>query len=253
MNNKSGNCLDAVSKSTEIKKLRLDGEFKACDGEVFKVVGAIEIEEIDFFSSIIRKNNLNVLDIGVGKGVSTALFASMINVNKVVGIDPYQTSEHHNSLFKLCDLLNIPNEKIILVEKKSIEAKPSLDKLGLKFDLILVDGYHSFDSTLVDFLIGHEFLNDGGLIAFHDCFYKQKQKVLSFIIRNRDYEIVARYPKCKRSLFIRLLRFFWHLFKYKSNPVDGIRFLNPLFNDSSLVVLRKKSDKEPKYWEFNGL
>ncbi|HBE90100.1 MAG TPA: hypothetical protein DDW41_02725 [Candidatus Andersenbacteria bacterium] len=253
MNIKFGDCLDAVSKSIELNKLRMAGEFKSRDGEVFKIVGAIEIEEIDFFSSIVLKKNINVLDIGVGKGVSTALFASMENVNKVVGIDPYQSSEHNNSLIKLCDLLNIAKEKIILVESKSIEAKPSLNDLDLKFDLILVDGYHSFDSTLVDFLIGHEFLNDGGLIAFHDCFYKQKQKVLSFIIKNRDYEIVNQYPKCRRQVFVRTLRFFWHLFKYRTNPIDGIRFLNPFFTDSSLVVLRKNSGMEPKYWEFKGL
>lgn len=253
MFNKFGKITDEASKSIELKQLRLDGEFKDRAGEIFKVVGAIEVEEIDFFSSFIRKPNANILDIGVGKGVSTALFASMKNVNKVVGIDPYQSSEHHNSMFKLCELLSIPTEKIILVEKKSIEAKSSLNKLGLMFDYVLVDGYHSFDSTLIDFLIGHDFLTDGGLIAFHDCFYKQKQKVLNFIIKNRDYEIVAQHPKCRRSMFVRILRFTSHLFRYKTNPIEGMKYLNPIYTDSSLVVLRKKSGKEPQYWEFNGL
>ncbi len=243
---------DGSTKET-LKQLRIAGEFYGEMGKRYEITGGIEVEEIEFLSAITSRPNLNVLDIGVGKGVSTVLFASLGNVDMVVGVDPYQSTEHQNSMTELCRILKIPLSKVVVVEKKSIEAKPSLDSIGKKYDFVLIDGYHSFDSTLVDFLVGHEFLNDGGFVAFHDCFYRQKQKVLNFVLKNRDYELVKLHPKCRRPLLLRSARFIWHCLKYKTSPIIAIKYLNPLKTDSSLVVFKKISGKEPFYWEFCGL
>lgn len=242
-----------MSKSNEIKDLRKQGEFTDNRGEIYKITGAIEVEEIELFERIFDVPDATVLDIGVGKGVSTALFASLSNVKAVVGIDPFQSSEHKRSVFKLYDLLKLQQDKLTLIEKMSIEAKPYLDSLNTRFDYVFIDGYHSFDATIVDFLISNPYLKDNGYMVFHDCYYPQKQKVLNFILRNRDYTLCSIYPKCRLPLYKRTVRMIWHCLKYKSNILSSIKYLNPFLTDSSIVVLKKISAKEPKYWEFNGL
>ena len=241
-----------MSIISELIRLRENGIFHDLSNNEFEITGAIEIEEIRFFESLLDTDCNIVLDIGVGKGVSTVLFSALAGITKVIAVDPYQSTEHNNSSLKLAEVLKLSSD-ILLIEKKSIDANQEITELGLKTDFAFVDGYHSFDCTLIDFIVANEHLKVGGLIAFHDCFYHQKQAVIGFVLKNRDYEFVKKYPVCKHSLLKRLARFVIHVVRYKTNPVRHFRLLNPFKTDSSLVVLRKISNDEPKYWEFNGL
>ena len=233
-------------KYNKIIDLVKSGNFSVGD-KTFKLTGTITPEEIMHFKGLIGKE-MKVLDIGVGKGVSTALFSSICD-KEVVGIDPYQTTEHNGSCEMLCVALDI--KKPVIVEKMSIECFNEEALLDEKFDFIFIDGYHTFDATLVDFLIVEDKLKDGGLIAFHDCYYRSKQKVLNFALKNRDYELLDQKPKAERGLIKRVARCIYHaLFKYKTNLPLTIKLLRPGKTDSSLVIIRKKSDYKPLYSEY---
>ena len=48
----------------------------------------------------------------------------------------------------------------------------------LKFDLVLIDGLHSWEQVLRDFLNALACLQPGGLIVFHDCLpFDERQQV----------------------------------------------------------------------------
>ena len=107
-----------------IEKIKSDishGSFEDSKGKLFEIKGSITLSEVDFFVDLIKDNDVKViLDIGVGKGISTALFSSLIGeTGLVIGIDPFQSVEHDNSVFKYCDYLGAKHPT--LIEKKSIE------------------------------------------------------------------------------------------------------------------------------------
>lgn len=233
-------------KYKEIIELVNSGSFSAL-GKTFQLTGTITSEEITHFKSLINKD-MKVLDIGVGKGVSTTLFSSICE-KEVIGIDPYQTIEHQGSCEILCVALDI--KRPVIIEKMSIECFNENALIEEKFDFIFIDGYHTFDATLVDLLIVEDKLKDGGLIAFHDCYYRSKQKVVNFVLKNRDYELLSKRPKAERGLVKRIVRCLFHaLFKYKTNLLLTYKLLRPDKTDSSLVILRKKSDYKPHYSEY---
>ena len=233
-------------KYKEIISLINSGSFSA-KGKSFGLTGTITAKEVEFFKKLITKE-MKVMDIGVGKGVSTALFSSICKEN-VYGIDPFQTIEHLKSCEILCETLEI--KKPVIIEKRTIECfnEPILE--NVKFDFIFVDGYHTFDATLLDFLILEDKLKDGGMIAFHDCYYRSKQKAINFILKNRDYEMLEDTVEPNLGIVSRIARSLYHaLFKYKTNLALTFKLLKPHRTDSSLVILRKKSDYKPFYNEY---
>lgn len=228
-----------------LKSIIDNKEFSAND-ETYPVTGSITKNEVDFFETIIQPDS-KILDIGVGKGVSTVLF-SILSKEQVIGIDPFQIIEHKQSCFRLSEKIGTKTPKIII--KKSIEAKSDLS--GLTFDLIFVDGYHTFDSTIIDFLVTEDHLKVGGVIAFHDCYYLSKQKVLKYILANQDYQLLNFKPTAERGVIKRLLRFGYHsLVKYRTPLWSSVKLLSPAFSDSSIVALKKISNKKQAYSEFN--
>ena len=108
----------------------------------------------------------------------------VLGKNKLVSIDPFQKTQWNNNGIKL-----LTNSKLIsrhkLIEKKSYEAMPELlkDNEG-KFDFIFIDGWHTFDYTLVDFFYADKILRKGGIIAVDDAKHQGVAKCLKYIDTN---------------------------------------------------------------------
>jgi predicted O-methyltransferase YrrM len=76
MKNVTKSKLLVEARSKRLKRMRSLGQFEDLEGNIFKITGAIEAEEIEFLEALIDEKVGNVLDIGVGKGVSAALFVA---------------------------------------------------------------------------------------------------------------------------------------------------------------------------------
>ncbi len=76
-----------------------------------------------------------------------------------------------------------------MIEEKSYIALPALLKKA-KFDFIFIDGWHTFDYTLIDFFYSLELLNDGGIIIIDDALHKGVSKCVKYIETN--------YPHCRK-------------------------------------------------------
>lgn len=70
---------------------------------------------------------------------------------------------------------------------------------------VLIDGMHTFDHTLTEFFLADHLLAVGGVVAIDDLWMPAIQRCLSFVLRNRPYELVpidaARYGTPRRRLF----------------------------------------------------
>ena len=97
---------------------------------------------IEIIQSIINKNEYqNYLEIGCDKNENF----SKIKIKNKVGVDPLQGGT-----------LRMTSDEYF---KKSKD----------KFDLIFLDGLHTYEQTIKDINNAVNFINDNGLIIIHDC------------------------------------------------------------------------------------
>lgn len=132
------------------------------------------------------------LEVGLAFGISTLYILEAlaeIGGEKLIGMDPAQ----HDSHWRGGGLHNIRQAGFELLyefhESSSQQLLPRLVGTGQRIDFAFIDGWHTFDHTLVDFFYIDQMLNPGGIVVFDDVGYPAIRRVCDFIITNRAYEI----------------------------------------------------------------
>lgn len=127
------------------------------------------MNRIDLINEIIKKkkNNLNYLEIGVNHGVCFY----KINCKNKTGVDPsfdirltdkiqHKIPNIHN-LFSNNKLVELTSDDFFLQKKKEND--------NTKYDVIFIDGLHTYEQTYIDVLNSLNYLEDDGVIIMHDC------------------------------------------------------------------------------------
>ena len=144
------------------------------------------------YNFVIKEKCLNVLEIGMADGLSSLTILSALKKNsqdlskpnfKLTSIDPYQTTQWKSNGLKNIKKLNFAeNHKHI--EDLDIFSLPKLVEKGMKYDLIFIDGYHTFDHVLLNNFYADYLLNIGGFIINDDFWMQSIQKVCDFLTKN---------------------------------------------------------------------
>lgn len=160
---------------------------KIYDGEIIvRVHSNVNIREGEFISSMIKKHKLrNCLEIGMAFGISATYILENENT-KLISIDPFQTTQWKSYGLKLLKQNNMDNRHE-LIQEKSYVALPDLLKRNIEFDFIFIDGWHTFDYTLLDFFYADKMLKIGGLIIIDDALHKGVSKTLKYLNTNYKY------------------------------------------------------------------
>lgn len=123
----------------------------------------------------------NVLEIGTYRGVTTGSMAAV--AEHVVSVDvtsvPKTTIKGHESCVLPVEEIGalIPQDvrhkvTLILVDPDEAGALgKALAGRGLKYDLILIDGDHSYEGVSRDYAECLPYLSDCGIMLFHDCWH----------------------------------------------------------------------------------
>ena len=113
-----------------------------------------------------------VLEIGMANGTSSIVMADALRRSShgsLTSIDPNQTKPapqgYGSAGLKAVSSL-MPSHR--LIEDFDHVVLPQLVDKGETFDFILVDGFHSFDLTFLDFFYADKLLQSGGLLVCHD-------------------------------------------------------------------------------------
>lgn len=159
---------------------------------------SIKEEEAAFLFDFIREHGIQkTLETGLGYGRSAAHILAATG-NKHIAIDPFQSDYEYLALKNIRDLGL--EEHFEFIEDYSHNVLPWLLKEiehgddGEKFDLIFIDGNHTFDGILLDFYYADRLLKSGGFILFHDTWMRSTQLVSSFIRRNKPNYSAERTP-----------------------------------------------------------
>jgi hypothetical protein len=70
-------------------------------------------------------------------------------------------------------------------------ALPELLRRKLPVDFAYIDGWHTFDYTLLDFFYLDKMLKVGGIVAFNDCSWPAVEKAMRFVTSHRQYREIS--------------------------------------------------------------
>lgn len=136
-----------------------------------KYEGGIHLQQIadEIAPCIYDLKNLNrgftnFLEIGAAAGGNTYLFNQFFNFEYSVIIDDNKHKKHKMRKRILEDIEYIE----FIGDSHSQEAVDFLEKTELNYDIIFIDGDHSYEGVKKDFETFRQFLNYGGFIIFHD-------------------------------------------------------------------------------------
>lgn len=227
------------------------------DGKEHKVDSMISLAEAKVLVRIIKDLDAKVtIETGLAFGASALAICfakNRLNHDNIhYGVDPNQNTHYAGTALHLLETENL-SKQFKLLEGPSHIMLPDLLNAGIKIDFAFVDGWHTFDYTLVDFFLLDKLLKPGGLIAFHDMYSLSKQKVLRFILTHRKYKVEKKYRVSGNETFITTIKFFiWRILKYPSLIYSWFHWNYQLRNSSGLIVMRKIEDFEPNFEFYKG-
>jgi len=183
-----------------LKQIYANNVVETVDGTKIKLEDNIPMGEGLFLQDIINSlKPANSLEVGFAYGTSTLFICEsleMVNAKKHLLIDPYQ-----RTLWKGIGIKNIKEagyENIIeLIEEPSELALPKLLENKTHIDFAFIDGWHTFDQTLLDFYYINRMLNLNGVVAFDDTDWSSIYKVCCYVSRYPCYRVLSYWPERK--------------------------------------------------------
>lgn len=129
----------------------------------------------------------NALEIGMANGVTTLAILTGAPQSRVVSIDPVQTQQYKEAGLVTLEQAGVA-DRHRLVQDYDYNALPALLSEGRRFDLTYIDGWHTFDYTLLDVFYADKMTPAGGVIGFNDCNWPSVHRVCSWLLRHRRYD-----------------------------------------------------------------
>ncbi len=236
-----------------LSEIMKSGYFKSPSGNLVKVRSGVSQEEGKMLAEIISEIKPNAtLEIGLAYGISALYICQAIKKypgTRHIIIDPSQHTDWGG--LGLYNLERAGYQEIIdFYEKPSQTVLPQLEIKSIKVDFAFIDGWHTFDHTLVDFFYIDKLLNIGGVVAFDDSYWPSISKVIKFILKNRSYTVFRYVPstffplKPSMSLKLQLFQRAKQLLKNAGEIGMGI---DP---NSTCVALRKEAE-DNRRWDFH--
>jgi cephalosporin hydroxylase len=139
------------------------------------------------------------LEIGAAAGGTAYLMNKYLSPAKMVLVD----DNHHPKHMLRPDILSEIQHEEVIGDSKSAEVKTQLETMkrnGYKFDVILIDGNHTFEGVLSDFTFCKDLVSDDGFIIFHDSDCRECYGVNQAVIQIKgmeDMELVGEYKTLK--------------------------------------------------------
>jgi predicted O-methyltransferase YrrM len=152
------------------------------------------------YRTVLENRPAIVLEVGMAFGVSSlAILAALRDSGqkgRLISIDPFQSSDWKGCGSEAINRAGL-SEQHQLLEEFDLNALPRLLLAGLKIDFAYLDGWHTFDYTLLDWWYVDRMLAAGGIVAFNDCNWPAVDKVIRFVLTHRKYsEMDVGLPIC---------------------------------------------------------
>ena len=209
------------------------------------------------YKTFIKAKAKKTIEVGLAHGVSALVICqahfdanNKSDSNSDIlhyAVDPNQLSYFNNAALTALDKAGF-NEYYKVLEGPSHLQLPSLIESGIQFELAFIDGWHTFDYTLIDFFLIDKMLHPGSYVVFHDGYGRSKQKVFKYILTHRKYEIDKELMKFRDDNFITVMKMFiWRMFKDPMIIFSKFHWKYQFFHNSGLYIFKKIENFEPDY------
>lgn len=171
----------------------------------------LDPEEVEYLYNVAGTATKGIVEIGRFRGGSTLVLASANPSVPVMSIDISPRDDAY--LCKLAAQFDIDNIKL-----QSISSADAT--IEGEFDMLFIDGDHSYEGCLFDLVKWGELLSVGGNIVLHDCFYNSGvfKAVVQFLQTRRSNYVVLNVPLIHTTMYkVNATGFgsFCHLLKIK--------------------------------------
>jgi predicted O-methyltransferase YrrM len=178
---------------TTLSDMLASGQAFDADGKSFALhsgLGANAAQKITGLVSQLEAKK--TLEVGMAMGCSTLAIMEGLPADGLhVAIDPNQTLKGGFGWHGI-GLESVRRggfaDRVRLIEQPSYLALPQLLSEGEQFDLIFIDGWHSFDYAFMDYFYSDLLLRDGGVLVMDDWRMPQVYQVIRFIETHKPYE-----------------------------------------------------------------
>jgi predicted O-methyltransferase YrrM len=216
-------------------------------------------EEGELLASLILKYSFTrTLEVGCAYGISSLYISdALARLERPVKhtiIDPFQNTACHGA--GVASLERAGFRFFELVEKPSELALPALLAEGRTFQFAFIDGWHTFDHTLLDFFYINRLLEEGGVVAIDDVDMPGVRKVARYISNYPNYRLVTathnQRPTLKRRIVEGAVRLTAGLLPRRLKGVFSDAWRRPDYPmgiNASLVAFQKTGpDSRPWDW-----
>lgn len=142
------------------------------------------------YQTVLRQQPKLAVEIGMAFGVATLSILTALEQagdGRLISIDPFQTKHWHG-----CGLKNVERAGLShrhqMLEAFDYLTLPRLLAEKTTIDFAYIDGWHTFDYTLLDFWYIDKMLTVGGVIGFNDCAWAGVHKAIKFVRTHRKYK-----------------------------------------------------------------
>lgn len=154
----------------------------------------VDAQEVNFIANLIREFQCKKsLEVGCAMGVSSLAICESIEKNAPGSnhliIDPYQSTYWKGIGIHQLNRAGLKNYQ--LMEMPSEFALPQLVQENQKFDFAFIDGWHTFDHTLIDFFYINRLLQPGGILVVDDVQLPAVKKVMRMIHTYPCYQVLG--------------------------------------------------------------
>ena len=152
----------------------------------------------------------------------------------LISIDPNQTTQWHNVGSTHVKQAGFKWVEHTLMEEPSYSALPTLLlKQRSTFDLVFVDGMHTFDYTFVDVFYGILLLRNGGYLVIDDAHHTPVQAVIQYLVKN--------YVHIKPE---------WRCLQYLETPAKSFAVFRKI-RDDQVGVTDNRGNEMGRKWNFH--
>lgn len=174
---------------TSRKTIGRNGEIVDIHSEISGREGRFIFDQIAGDHTIVK-----TLEVGCAFGLSSLHICEALRGRKDahhIIIDPFQTSDWFGAGIHALDRAGFDFYE--LVEEKSEFALPKIlrESGEESFDFIFIDGWHTFDHTLVDCFYANRLLRPGGILMVDDCDFAPVMRAVKYIANYPCYKYAA--------------------------------------------------------------
>jgi predicted O-methyltransferase YrrM len=218
----------------------------------------IDLEESSFIYDFIKTDRSikKVLEIGCANGVSSLTISSALNSREgsfLTIIDPHQEKMWKNAGKRILEESSFENFKLIYDFSENILPKEKENK----YDLIFIDGWHTFDQVMLDIFYSIRLVKLNGYIIIDDAdsnsvgkaisYYKKYPNIKYFEIFKRNYKNLSLKRKLANIIKYILNEFFAQIILPKFIFDKFFYQLNP-----TLILFQKIGNDERK-WNYHKI